>query len=331
MGGGDDHVRAHQRAAAELRRGVVRLRGPEQRHLERVVAGAGDGAADDARLDEADELLARHAGASVPIARRFCAATREVTKSRIQFDWSAGCAAAGATRLPATKRARAKAAGDASLVYHFDPHRLLGANHTGRSRGRRTHCPELDPTGNNHSQCHGAIKKAGQRKIRTGPRHPTHRRAIRPMRRKCWLSRRQLSGFAARALLAVEMALRLQRVGDLLRHVALVVLGEDLARDEGAALHPPGGDHPLALAEEVGRDAGEDDGQAGAAVGDREAHLAAVAHHRALGHEPAEAEPLALPRRLARRAGSGCGRTRSRRAWRSRRAPWPPRAAPRRR
>ena len=39
MGGGDDHVRPHQRAAAELRRGVVRLRRHEQRDLERVVGG----------------------------------------------------------------------------------------------------------------------------------------------------------------------------------------------------------------------------------------------------------------------------------------------------
>ena len=71
-----------------------------------------------------------------------------------------------------------------------------------------------------------------------------------------------------------------------------------LARDEGAALDPPGGDHPLALAEEVGRDAGEDDRQGRGAVGDREAHLAAVAHHRALGDQAAEAEALALGGRV---------------------------------
>ena len=66
----------------------------------------------------------------------------------------------------------------------------------------------------------------------------------------------QLSGSGLDAGAVAEEALLLQRVGDLLGHVALVVAGQHLRGDEDPVLEPAGGDHPLALAEEVRQDAG---------------------------------------------------------------------------
>src|SRR5699024_12280466 len=61
--------------------------------------------------------------------------------------------------------------------------------------------------------------------------------------------------------------------GHFRRHVGLVVLGQDLGGDERAVLHVAGGDHALALAEQVRKNALVDHGHLVEAVGDHEIHL----------------------------------------------------------
>src|SRR3546814_13752136 len=79
--------------------------------------------------------------------------------------------------------------------------------------------------------------------------------------------------------------------------LAFVVLGQHLLGDEGVAAHVAGGDHRLALAEQVRQDPGVDHRHLRVAVGDGELHLhrAGGALERMLGNHAAEAE-LRLPR-----------------------------------
>src|SRR5581483_9066387 len=88
-----------------------------------------------------------------------------------------------------------------------------------------------------------------------------------------------------------------QCVGDLGRHVFLVVLGEHAGGGEDSVVAEPAfGDYPLPLAEQVGQDAGIGDLERGLAVGDAEIDLAPVAmDDAALFDEPADAD--APPRR----------------------------------
>src|SRR5690606_16971803 len=87
----------------------------------------------------------------------------------------------------------------------------------------------------------------------------------------------------------------LQPVGDLLRHIGLVVLGEHAVGLEDAAGPEFSFRHPAPPPpEEVGQYARKGDGNRALHVGDRERHRCALAaHHRALLHQPAEADALA--------------------------------------
>ena len=113
------------------------------------------------------------------------------------------------------------------------------------------------------------------------------------------------------------------------RHVALVVLGQHLARlehavgAEGALRH-----HALALAEQVGQVALEHHRAHGDLVGHLEAdHAAGVAGQAAALHQAADADRCGRGARPSPWPGSGCRRTPPRRPWR--RATAPPPAPPR--
>ena len=88
------------------------------------------------------------------------------------------------------------------------------------------------------------------------------------------------------------MALLLQGVGDLLRHVGLVVLGEHAVGPERAGrVEGALGDHALPFAEEIGQQALIGDRDGALAVGDVEADGEAVAAlHAAFLHQPADAD-----------------------------------------
>ena len=87
----------------------------------------------------------------------------------------------------------------------------------------------------------------------------------------------------------------LEGLGDLGGHVVLVVLGEHGVGEEAAgSVELAFGDHALALAEEVGEDAGVADGDGLDGVGDGELDgRAGAALEAALGDEAAEADALA--------------------------------------
>ena len=63
------------------------------------------------------------------------------------------------------------------------------------------------------------------------------------------------------------------RVGDFLGHVGLVVLGQNLGRDELTVLQRPSGDDALTFTEQVRKNAGVFDRQLLEAVGDDEIDL----------------------------------------------------------
>src|SRR6185437_7015695 len=90
------------------------------------------------------------------------------------------------------------------------------------------------------------------------------------------------------------------RVGDFAGHVGFVVLGEHLGGREFPAAHVPGGDHALALAKQVGKDAGVFHAHVVEAISDDEIGLqrAGYAMHAALLHYSAEPES-GSERRLA--------------------------------
>ena len=119
----------------------------------------------------------------------------------------------------------------------------------------------------------------------------------------------------------------LQRLRDLRRHVVLVMLRQDLARDEHTVLPERAlGHHALPFAKQVGQQAAIDDVDRLVRVGDREAHDLAI---RVLARCPASTRPPRRKRRSgrdasSRRSGSANRRRRycrsapSARAWRQR-------------
>ena len=109
---------------------------------------------------------------------------------------------------------------------------------------------------------------------------------------------RRLRGM--RRALAELHAFRLERLGDLRRHVVLIVLGEHAVGDEGALGRELAlGDDALSFLEQVRQHALVGDRHRLQRIGDGELDLgAAAALHRALGDEAAETEALAAGDRL---------------------------------
>ena len=97
------------------------------------------------------------------------------------------------------------------------------------------------------------------------------------------------------ALPSLPDALLLEGLGDFGGHVVLVVLGEHgVGKEAAGGIELAFGHHALALAEEIGKDAGVADGNGLGGVGDGERHgqsLAAL--QAAVGDEAAEADALA--------------------------------------
>ena len=103
---------------------------------------------------------------------------------------------------------------------------------------------------------------------------------------------------SARRLLLVivlPVALLLQRVGDVLGHIGLVVLGEHgVGLEHAGRVERAFGDHALPFAEQVRENSLIGHRQGRAAIGDLEADREIVAaHQRAVLHQAAEPEPLA--------------------------------------
>ena len=97
------------------------------------------------------------------------------------------------------------------------------------------------------------------------------------------------------AVIVLPVALLLQGVGDLLRHVGLVMLGQHgVGLEHAGGIERAFGDDALPFAEQVRQNSLVGDRQRGAAVGDAEIDREIVAaHQRARLHQAAEAEPLA--------------------------------------
>ena len=91
------------------------------------------------------------------------------------------------------------------------------------------------------------------------------------------------------------MPLLLQRVGDVLRHIVLVVLGKHSVRPENAGwIERAFGDHALPFAKQIRKNSLVGNRQGRAVVSDQEADRKIVAaHQRPPLYEAAETEPLA--------------------------------------
>ncbi len=110
-----------------------------------------------------------------------------------------------------------------------------------------------------------------------------------------WVGAAEALRHALLAVIVLPVALLLQGIGDVLRHVGLVVLGEHgVGAEHARRIERAFGDDALPLAEQIRQDALVGDRQRRAAVGDGEGHREIVAAlQRALLHQAAEAETLA--------------------------------------